>query len=136
MNNDLEHLKLLSIFHYVVAALAFLVACIPLLHFVLGLSLAAGWLPDTSGDPTARVAGVVFMIFSGGVILLGWAYAIATAFAGSFLGARKHYTYCLVIAGLSCLFMPFGTVLGVFTIIVLVRPSVRALFGVDAAAGS
>jgi hypothetical protein len=32
------------------------------------------------------------------------------------------------MAGVACLFMPFGTVLGIFTIIVLVRPQVKALF--------
>jgi hypothetical protein len=32
------------------------------------------------------------------------------------------------VAALSCAFMPFGTVLGVFTIVVLVRPSVKQLF--------
>jgi hypothetical protein len=34
----------------------------------------------------------------------------------------------LVGAALACTLMPFGTVLGVFTIIVLSRPSVRVLF--------
>jgi hypothetical protein len=33
------------------------------------------------------------------------------------------------MAGVECLFMPVGTVLGVFTIIVLVRDSVKELFG-------
>ncbi len=33
-----------------------------------------------------------------------------------------------LILRLNCLFMPFGTVLGVLTIIVLMRPSVKALF--------
>ena len=32
------------------------------------------------------------------------------------------------MAGVECLFMPVGTVLGVFTIIVLVRDSVKAIF--------
>ncbi len=36
--------------------------------------------------------------------------------------------FCLVMACVACLFMPFGTVLGVFTIIVLARPSVQTLF--------
>ena len=33
------------------------------------------------------------------------------------------------MAGLECIFMPFGTVLGVFTIIVLMRDTVKELFG-------
>lgn len=36
--------------------------------------------------------------------------------------------YCLVIAGLSCLFMPFGTVLVVFTLITLMKEPVKELF--------
>ncbi len=34
------------------------------------------------------------------------------------------------MAGVACMFMPFGTVLGVFTIIVLLRDSVKELFSV------
>jgi hypothetical protein len=33
------------------------------------------------------------------------------------------------VAGLCCLFSPLGTLLGIFTLVVLQRPSVRALFG-------
>ena len=36
----------------------------------------------------------------------------------------------LVVAALECLAFPLGTVLGVFTLIVLVRPEVKQLFGV------
>jgi hypothetical protein len=32
------------------------------------------------------------------------------------------------MAAIACLFMPLGTILGVFTIIVLIRPNVKALF--------
>ena len=34
---DNEHLKLLSIFHYVVGGMAALFACLPILHLILGL---------------------------------------------------------------------------------------------------
>ena len=37
------------------------------------------------------------------------------------------------MAAISCAFMPFGTVLGVFTLIVLLRPGVKELFGVGTA---
>jgi len=36
--------------------------------------------------------------------------------------------FCLVMAGAECLFMPFGTVLGVFTIILLLQEPVKQLF--------
>ena len=34
------------------------------------------------------------------------------------------------MAGIECMFTPFGTVLGVFTIIVLMRPEVKTMFGI------
>ena len=41
---------------------------------------------------------------------------------------RKHYTFCFVMACVECLSVPFGTMLGVFTILVLNRASVKELF--------
>jgi len=127
MKQDLEHLKLLSIFHYVAAGMAAMLACIPFLHFFMGLALATGAFPDT--DAEARPIGLAIMAFAGLFILLGWTFAAFVAFAGRSLQTRKRYTFCLVMAGIECIFMPVGTVLGVFTIIVLVRDSVKELFG-------
>ena len=47
---------------------------------------------------------------------------------------RKHYTFCFVMACVECLSVPFGTVLGVFTILVLNRASVKELFNPKPAA--
>ena len=49
--------------------------------------------------------------------------------AGRFLAQRAYYTFCFVVAALECVFVPFGTVLGVFTIVVLQRPAVKEMFG-------
>ena len=53
---------------------------------------------------------------------------VCLALAGRYLLQRTHYTFCLVVAAIACLLMPFGTALGIFTIIVLMRPSVREMF--------
>jgi len=127
MSQDSEHLKLLSIFHYVVAAMAALFACIPFIHFFMGLAMATGTFPDTG--PEVQPVGIFLMVFAGLFILAGWALAVLIAYAGRSLQTRRRYTYCLVMAGVECIFMPFGTVLGVFTIIVLMRDSVKPLFG-------
>jgi len=127
MSQDSDHLKLLAIFHYVVAGLMALFACIPFIHFFMGLALATGTFPDT--DPEAQPIGIFIMVFAGLFILAGWSLAVLIAYAGRSLQARRRYTYCLVMAGVECIFMPFGTVLGVFTIIVLMRDSVKEMFG-------
>jgi hypothetical protein len=54
--------------------------------------------------------------------------AICILIAGRSLGLRKRYSFALVIACIECLFVPFGTILGVFTIVALSRESVKALF--------
>ena len=127
MSQDSEHLKLLAIFHYVVAGITALFACIPFLHFFMGLALTTGAFPDT--DPEAQAVGVFIMVFAGLFIVAGWTLAALIAYAGRSLQKRTRYLYCLVMAGVECIFMPFGTVLGVFTIIVLMRDSVKEMFG-------
>ena len=44
------------------------------------------------------------------------------------LRQRRRHTFCVVMAAIGCAFMPFGTVLGIFTLIVLTKPTVRSLF--------
>ena len=131
---DAEHLRLLSIFHYVVGALAGLFALLPSFHLLMGLWMAAGGPAANEpmgGEEVAilRLIGGFFSVFAGGLIALGLAFAACLIAAGRYLATRTHYTFCLVMAGIACAFMPFGTVLGVFTILVLMRPSVKALFG-------
>ena len=41
---------------------------------------------------------------------------------------RRKRMFSYVMAAILCAFMPFGTVLGVFTLIVLGRESVRQLY--------
>jgi hypothetical protein len=60
--------------------------------------------------------------------LVGQSLAICIVIAGRFLARRKRYPFVFVIACCECLFMPFGTVLGVFTIVLLSRESVKAAF--------
>jgi hypothetical protein len=129
MNQDREHLKLLSIFHYVVAGFAGLFALFPIFHLIMGLVLIFASDKFTgNGSPPPEFIGWLFVIFALVFISLGWAMAILILITGRFLARRKHYQFCLVMACIECLFMPFGTILGVFTILVLVRSSVKPLF--------
>lgn len=133
MKQDEEHLRLLSIFHYVVAGLAALFALFPIFHLIFGIFMILA--PQKFGghgqeQPPLALMGWFFVIFASMFITLGWTIAALILTTGRFLARRRHYTFCLVMAGMECLFMPFGTVLGVFTILVLVRESVKPLFGV------
>jgi hypothetical protein len=131
MEQDLEHIKILSIFHFVVAGLAGLFACFPILHLTIGISMLTGsfFAGGPSGNPFPfALFGLLFTIIPLALILSGWTFAICLAISGYFLAKQKHHLFCLVMAGICCMFMPFGTVLGVFTLVVLTRPSVKELF--------
>jgi hypothetical protein len=61
-------------------------------------------------------------------MLFCWVLAGCLIAAGRFLQLRRNYIFCMVAAGFACLQVPLGTVLGVFTIIVLQRPEVKRMF--------
>ena len=129
MDQDREHLKLLAVFHYVVALFVALFSMLPFVHLLIGLGMVSGSLAARPAEPGAAIVGWFLVVFAGFFIGCGIAFAGCLAFAGKSLQEQKRYLYCIVIAGLSCMFAPFGTVLGVFTLVVLLRPSVKALFG-------
>jgi hypothetical protein len=133
MDKDREHLKLLSIFHYIVGGIIGLFSCIPLIHLFIGTAfiMGAGSMKDSHGNGPPPFFGWIFVIIALIFIIGGWSLALSTIYAGKCLTEQKRYIFCLVIAGLICMFTPVGTVLGVFTIIVLMRPSVKDLFSLS-----
>jgi hypothetical protein len=128
MANDTENLRLLAVFHYVVAALAGVFSLFPLFHITMGALLISGRLGDPNERFPDRLFGTMFVVIGVAMLVAGLAYAICMAFAGRYLTQHRAYVFCLVMAALSCAFFPFGTVLGVFTIVVLQKDSVRQLF--------
>jgi hypothetical protein len=140
-DRDADHLKVLSIVWYVFAALQALAACFMLLYIGFGVCVAIfGAAAGTAAghaahDPSAGIValpfagmGIVFA-FVGGILLLLFALLAFLMFkCGQSLSQRRHITLCYVMAAISCLSFPIGTLLGVFTFIVLARPSVQQSF--------
>jgi fumarate reductase subunit D len=123
---DLEHLRLLSIFHYIVGAITALFSLLPVLHLVVGLLLMTGRIDEP--DPAARLIGGLFVAIAAAFIVCGLILAGFMIHAGRCIARRRRHTLCLVVAGVECTLMPFGTVLGVFTLVALLKPQIRALF--------
>jgi hypothetical protein len=48
-----------------------------------------------------------------------WTLGALTAYAGRSIQKRRRKLFVYVMAALNCLFIPYGTLLGVFTFIVL-----------------
>src|SRR5881275_1803657 len=131
MNQGTDHLRLLAIFHYVVTGLAALFSLFPLLYTMVGsifIFAARHGTPKPGEELPPEFLGWIFVVLGLLLFLLGTAMAICILIAGRCLSRRKHYTFALVMACIECLFIPFGTILGVFTIIALSRESVKELF--------
>lgn len=58
----------------------------------------------------------------------GLVIAMCILIAGRSLARQRRYWFAFIVAYIECLFIRFGTILGVFTIIVLSVEPVKALF--------
>jgi hypothetical protein len=131
MNHDTEHVRLLAIFHYIVAGLAALFSLFPLLYTTIGATFifaARHSTPKPGEELPPEFLGWIFVGVGSFLFLVGITMAICILIAGRCLSRNKCYSFGLVIACIECLFIPFGTILGVFTIIALSRESVKAVF--------
>jgi len=131
MNTDNEHLRLLSIFHYIAGGIGSLFSCMTIFHIAIGLTmiLAPEKMTGNEAETVPEFVGWMFFIMGSVFFIIGQATSIAMIISGRFISKRKNYMYSFVVGCVECIFLPLGTVLGVFTIIVLSRESVKTLYG-------
>lgn len=120
----------MALFHYVVAAIGALFAYFPLIPVALGIMMVVN--PDSVAGAQGAAApppGIGYLCAGIGAwfVLLGWT-AACTFGSGRYLARRKGRMFSFIVAGFFCVFFPFGTVLGIFAIIVLSRDAVRRLY--------
>jgi hypothetical protein len=147
---DRDHLRLLSIFYYILSGLGAICALLPGIYLAMGIGIVAGAFPQPRAQPPPPIqqpnpvqpiqpqdaqpagppelVGWIIIVFGVLAMAVGWAYSIVLLLAGRYLRRRRHYVFCIVAACIACLQQPFGTILGVFSIIVLMRPSVKTAF--------
>lgn len=139
---DESHLHLLSVFHFVMGGLYTLGVGFVALHFlimrmVMSMPQTARATPPTgvSAPPPPPVMPaeimnimLVFYIFAALIIA---SLATGNILAGVWLRKRIQHTLTFVVAAINCAFFPFGTVLGVFTIIVLQRQTVKMTYAAN-----
>ena len=128
---DEEHLRLLRICYFIMGGTAAFGLLFGGLYLAMGLFFAASFssMPNATGPnaPPAFV-GWLFASIGGFIVIFAGSFATLSLLTARALGRRQSRTLCLITAGLSCMQIPFGTAIGIFTFIVLGRPSVQALF--------
>jgi hypothetical protein len=130
-SKDAEHLKLLAIFHFIFAAMALLGIGFLCVHYMIMSTVMNNpkfWQgKETNGFSHQEFFAAIrwFYVFMGAFFIFG---GLINLISGFFLMAKKNRMFSLVVAGVDCIQIPFGTALGAFTIIVLSRDSVRTLY--------
>jgi hypothetical protein len=130
---DGEHLKLLSLGYMVSAATTAFFSIFGLFYMVMGIFMSAAISHEKgiSGNPNQAPPAFMgwFLGAMGFAIFLFTAALAAAKLRTAFcIKRRSSRTFCMVVAGISCLGIPYGTILGVFSFIVLGRDSVAPAF--------
>jgi hypothetical protein len=127
---DADHLKLIGVFHLVLAGLTLLALGFLFLHwFFLHTLLGDPELMKSAkgGPPPAQFFAIfkwLYIFFGSCIVLAG----LLNAISGWCILLRKVRIYSLIVAGLNCAIIPIGTTLGVFTFVILLRDSVREAY--------
>jgi hypothetical protein len=127
---DQEHLKLLVIGYKISAGIAGLYSFFGLFYVFMGFVFA--FMPSSSSFGTSGVPQTFFGWYFGGIGVVFLAVGLTVAslrwMAARRLEQRRSLGFCQVVAALSCLEIPYGTMLGVLTFVTLARQSVRSQF--------
>ena len=137
---DADHLRWLSIGHYVYGGLTMLCSSVFIIHIVIGIVSIRN--PAMFNPPATRPGvrapppqpvppqafGWMFAGMGSVAVALGWGLGICNIVSGRCIRRRRAHLFSLIVSGVNCLNMPFGVALGVLTFIVLLRQSVQTLY--------
>ena len=96
----------------------------------MGLSMVfspASWTSN-NGENLPPVMGWIFAGIGGFWVLAALIFGILTIVSGRYISQKRNKTFSIVIGAINCLFMPLGTILGIFTIVTLSKKEVVDLY--------
>ena len=129
-------LRLLAVLHYVLAAMTALGVLIGAVCIAMGMQVMQGGVeianlpaelnPTATGD--AELLGMALVATGIVLVALCLVHALVVAWIGWLIANHRRRMLCLAFAVFHLMNFPFGTALSIFTIVVLRKPPVRALF--------
>lgn len=129
---DEEQLRLLSFFHYVSGAVTIAFSSMFIFHLIFfGYMISNPELFNNDDAENAKDAMQVMQIFVavfGAFVILGITYGICEIVSGVFIKRRKYRLFSMIVAIPRIIFIPYGTILSIFTLMLLERDSIKSLY--------
>ena len=144
-----ERLRLLSIAYRISGILGAVFVSFLLIH--LCMFTAMSFIPGSAFQPTgnqhpitqngqqsiqaktnAGPPAIIFRIVAGviGVVILcGWTLGGLTFYAGYCIAKRQNRTFVFVMAGVNCIWIPYGLLLGIATFLALGSEDAKLEYG-------
>jgi len=122
-------LEELAVAHLALTALPAFIGLFGLVYLGLGAGMAGGAFGRAAAGAPPAAFGAGLMLVGGAIVLAAGAFAALPVILALLLRRRAELGLCRLIACLECLMAPFGTVLGIYTLIQLERPSLQSRFG-------
>lgn len=127
---DRDHLRILSVLHLVTAGLALFSLLFLIGHYMVMSRLMdpSNWQSVEGGNPPPDYVVDIMMWFYlfGGLMIVG--AIVLNLMSALFMRNKTHRMFSIIVAGINCIQVPVGTVLGVFTLVVLLRESVKKMY--------
>jgi hypothetical protein len=127
---DEERLRLLSLFHFIKGGITSAFSLLGLLYFLfLGFIMKMGNRFNIPSDPynqgfPLELISYIFII-GGMIVALVLLFGILQMVSGYYLKRKEHRLFSFTIGIIEILEFPYGTILGIMTLIVLSRDSVK-----------
>jgi heme/copper-type cytochrome/quinol oxidase subunit 2 len=137
MDTTAHDLRLLSIGYFIQGGIVIFSGLLFLCYLALIGAVFASVQNGAQVDPQKQIPA--HLLYAIGVVVIAMALVTLLVgacmlYSGVALRKRKNRTLILVMAALNCLAIPYGTVLGIFTFLVLQRTIAKEMFGQMAAA--
>ncbi len=124
MDRDQRHLQLLSKLQILFGILSVFGTVI----FYWAIKVVSDAARDFLEQSRTELEASLMIGFGVVLLLIGIAILFCIILAGQSLARYENYRFCMIVAICECPMFPFGTMLGIATIVVLLRDSVKKLF--------
>ncbi|MFI2742672.1 hypothetical protein ACG2LH_08030 [Zhouia sp. PK063] len=124
-HNNLNTFRILFL---IKGILFFFIIILLFIYMGVGAVISQATIHDEAINHMPINPGIIFIIVGAVGVVFVLIFAILNILTAKYLNEHKNYNFITVIAILNCLSGILGILLGVFTLIELNKPEVKALF--------